>query len=524
MIQLRSYLSEQWQMGSGTPKVLFNPSTEEAIAESSTEGLDFLSALEYGRSVGGKALREMTFAQRGALLKQMSKVLHADRERLLDISRDCNGATRGDSKFDVDGATGTLAQYARYGALLDEQSFLLDEVAESLGSNARYIGQHLRIPRPGIALHINAFNFPAWGTFEKIACSFLAGMPVITKPATATALLTYEMIKVIVDAQILPKGVLSFVAGSAGNLMELLGPQDVVAFTGSAQTAAMLRTAQPVLHKSTRFSAEADSLNAAVLGPDVEVGDDVWYAFIRNVVTDMTQKSGQKCTAVRRVFVPSNLAEDVGEALVEELQRIVVGYPLEKRIRMGPVASKAQLRDVRSGIETLAEFAEVLCGGSDPVDGEMAPQGKGYFVAPTLLKANDSFAEIFHQLEVFGPCATILPYDGSAEQAQQLLEKGEGSLVSSVYSSDRKWLEQMVLGAASWNGRLVVISKKVADSGLPPGMVLPNQIHGGPGRAGGGEELGGLRGLELYTNRVAIQGDRGLLSKVLGVRILTEKE
>lgn len=516
MVILKSYLCGGWHVGNGTDTILINPSTEEAVATSNTKGLDFQGALAFAREKGGPALRAMTFAQRADLLKGMSRALYAQRERLLDISRDCNGATRGDSKFDVDGATATLSSYAKLGTKLGEHGFRLDGASSNLAANARYVGQHVLLPRPGVAVHINAFNFPAWGTFEKIATAILAGMPVISKPATSTAWLAYEMMKVVVDAEILPEGVLSFIAGSSGDLLEHLGPQDVVAFTGAASTAAMLRGFDPFLKKSTRFNAEADSLNAAMLGPDVEPGDDLWNLFVRNVVTDMTQKAGQKCTAIRRVFVPHQHVEALEESIQEGLYGLKVGYPTEKEVRMGPVASAAQLRDVRAGINTLAEHADIVVGGSDPIEGLHAPEGKGYFVAPTLLRARDAHNPIFHELEVFGPCATILPYSGEAQEGAELIARGEGCLVSSIYSNKRNWLKDMCFAAAPWNGRLQLCSKKVSDSALPPGMVLPNQLHGGPGRAGGGEELGGERGMGLYCNRVALQGDRLMLSKLLG--------
>jgi 3,4-dehydroadipyl-CoA semialdehyde dehydrogenase len=516
MVTLQSFLSGSWQVGNGTDIVLINPSNEEPVAVSNTKGLDFRAALDYARNTGGPALRAMTFPQRAELLKEMSRVLHEQRERLLEISRDCNGATRGDSKFDVDGATGTLSSYARLGTKLGEHGFRIDGKASNLTANARYVGQHVLLPRPGVAVHINAFNFPAWGTFEKIATAFLAGMPVISKPATSTSWLAYEMIKVIVDANILPEGALSFIAGSSGDLLNHLGPQDVVAFTGAASTAGMLRAYAPFLHKSTRFNAEADSLNAAILGPDVQPGDDLWNLFVRNIVTDMTQKAGQKCTAIRRVFVPQEHTTALEESIEEGLYGLKIGYPTEKEVRMGPVASAAQLRDVRAGIQTLAEHADIVLGGTDPLQGLHAPEGKGYFVAPTLLRARDAYNPVFHELEVFGPCVTILPYSGDAIEGAELIARGEGCLVSSAYSNNRKWLQEICFAAAPWNGRLQLCSKKVSDSALPPGMVLPNQLHGGPGRAGGGEELGGVRGMALYCNRVALQGDRLMLSKLLG--------
>ena len=516
MVTLKSYLCGSWHVGTGTGTTLYNPSTEEPVAVSNTKGLDMKSALEFAREHGGPALRALSFAERGSLLKEMSRVLYEQRERLLDISRDCNGATRGDSKFDVDGATATLSSYARLGSKLGDKGYRIDGTVSTLAANARYVGQHVFLPRPGVAVHINAFNFPAWGTFEKIATAFLAGMPVISKPATSTSWLAYEMIKIIVDANILPKGSLSFIAGSSGDLLEHLGPQDVVAFTGAASTAAYLRSYAPFLHKSTRFNAEADSLNAAILGPDVEPGDDLWNLFVRNIVTDMTQKAGQKCTAIRRIFVPESYVEALEESIQEAIFDLKVGYPTEKAIRMGPVASAAQLRDVRAGIAQLSEHAEVIFGGTDPIQGLNAPESKGYFVAPTLLRAKDSHNPIFHNLEVFGPCSTILPYSGEAAEGADLIARGEGCLVSSAYSNNRKWLRDICFSVAPWNGRLQLCSKKVSDSALPPGMVLPNQLHGGPGRAGGGEELGGARGMGLYCNRVALQGDRLMLSKLLG--------
>ena len=517
MYKLQSYLKDAWVSGTGTPRVLVNPATEEPLAETNTEGLDLAGALAHARDVGGPALRALTFAERGALLKEMSRALYAQREELLLLSSQCNGATRGDSKFDVDGATGTLSAYAYLGKGLGDRHFLLDGEADKLSKGARYVGQHVRMPRPGVAVHVNAFNFPAWGTFEKIATAFLAGMPVITKPATATATLTWRMIQIVVEAGILPPGALGFIAGSAGDLLELLGPQDVIAFTGSASTAATLRSGAAVLSRSVPLNVEADSLNAAVLAPDVAPNDPVWHAFVRAVVKDMTQKTGQKCTAIRRVFVPAERVEDVKAALVEELSSVTVGDPTRSDVNMGPVATAAQLRDCRAGIQELSGQAEIVLGGPEPINGVGVPEGKGYFLAPTLLVAADAReAAAAHRLEVFGPCATILPYDGEAAEAAALVALGEGCLVSSVYGDDREWLAAFLMSASAWNGRVQVCSGKVADQVFPPGMVLPNQLHGGPGRAGGGEELGGLRGMELYTNRVAIQGDRGLLKKILG--------
>lgn len=517
MTRLQSYLLDAWHPGSEPLRPLVDPSTEQTLAWTAAGGLSLGPALDHARTVGGPALRAMSFAERGALLKEMSRALHGAREELLDLSMANNGATRGDAKFDVDGATGTLAWYANLGRTLGEARWQVDGEAERLSSGARFVGQHVRLPRPGVAVHVNAFNFPAWGTFEKVAVSILAGMPVLSKPATATALVAWRMAQIIVEKVALPPGVFSFLAGPAGDLLDHLGPQDVLAFTGSAGTGQSLRGGDRVLAGSVRVNVEADSLNAAVLGPDVGLGDDAWATFVRNVVTDMTQKTGQKCTAVRRILVPRDRVQDVVEALGQELSRVVVGDPRVDGVTMGPVATEAQLRDVQAGIHRLSAQARVVLGGADRVAGQGAPAGKGYFVAPTLLVADDAFAATeVHRHEVFGPCATVLPYDGTAAQAAEVVGLGQGSLVSTVYADDRDWLGDFLLGAGPWNGRVQVVSAKVADQTTPPGMVLPSCVHGGPGRAGGGEELGGMRGMDFYTNRVAVQGDRGLLNRVFG--------
>lgn len=515
MIQLSSLLNGAWQVGEGAGQVLVNPATEAAVATCSTRGLDLGAAVRFAREVGGPALRVLSFAQRGELLKAMSRALHEAREELLDLSAANNGTTRGDGKFDIDGATGTLASYARLGATLGDKRFLLDGEAEKLGGGARYVGQHVLLPRPGVAVHINAFNFPGWGAFEKIAVAILSGVPVISKPATSTALTTWRMFQIIDSKGILPAGALSLLTGPVGDLLDHLGPQDLIAFTGSANTGAVLRASSAVVERGVRLTIEADSLNSAVIAPDVEEGSEVWHAALRNLRTDIVQKTGQKCTAVRRIFVPEALVPALSAALVEELERVVVGDPSDEGVGMGPVATANQLRDVRAGIALLSAEAELLTGGAAPLDGRGVEAGQGYFVRPTLLLAKPGAAAV-HDHEVFGPCATLIPYSGEATEAAALVARGQGSLVSSVYGSDRDWLWSFLSGAAPWNGRVVVASDKVVDQVLPPGMVLPNQVHGGPGRAGGGEELGGLRGLSFYHNRVAIQGDKGELRKILG--------
>ncbi|HEY4219689.1 MAG TPA: 3,4-dehydroadipyl-CoA semialdehyde dehydrogenase, partial [Myxococcota bacterium] len=464
----------------------------------------------YARDVGGPALRAMTFAQRGALLKRMSAALHENREALIDVSIQNAGATRGDAKFDIDGGIGTLAFYARLGETLGERTFLVEGAGENLTRSPRFAGYHVKLPRTGAAVHVNAFNFPVWGLAEKAACALLAGMPVITKPATSTALVAWRAMQILVDKADMPKGVLQFVAGSLGDLLEGLLPEDVIAFTGSADTGAKLRGLAAVVERSVRINIEADSLNAAVLGPDVEPGSEPWHLFVRHVTTEMTQKTGQKCTATRRLFVPRARADEVQAALIEKLAAVRVGNPKEEGVDMGPLATKQQHNDAKLGLQKLhGDGAKTVHGGD-------VPSGAGYFLQPTLLRHDAAMkASAVHAHEVFGPVSTLMPYDSAAEAAK-LVARGEGSLVASIYSDDKAFIEDMIKHCAPWSGRLVIGSTKVADTATTPGMVLPPSIHGGPGRAGGGEELGGERGLAFYSQRTAIQGDRALLDRILG--------
>jgi oxepin-CoA hydrolase/3-oxo-5,6-dehydrosuberyl-CoA semialdehyde dehydrogenase len=514
MITLRSYLRGEWVSGQGETTVLLNPTTEEPIAEACTDGLDFGAALEFARKVGGPALRAATFARRGAWLDALAKALHARRDALLDLSIASCGTTRSDAKFDVDGAIGTLAYYAGIGTKLGETNVLL-EPAEQLGKSARFFGAHVWVPREGVAVHINAFNFPAWGLAEKLAVAICAGVPVITKPATSTALLAQKVAEAIVDANVLPPGAFQFVAGSLGDLIDRLGPQDLLAFTGSADTAAKLRGSRGPVERSVRVNIEADSLNSAVLGPDVEPGADLYAMFLRDVVKEMTQKTGQKCTATRRIFVPVEHADRVQQDLAEQLASIKVGDPSRDDVRMGPLATRRQLADFRDGVARLvAAGARIVFGDPERCDAIGVPAGKGYFAGPVLLRHDDpEHATAVHTHEVFGPCATLLPYREVAEVVRWVA-MGEGSLVASIYSDDRAVLRRIVNGLVPWTGRLLVGSSKVADQAIPPGMVLPSCIHGGPGRAGGGEELGGERGLRFYMQRTAIQADRALLDKL----------
>jgi len=508
--RLQSYASGSWTEGSGPAQTLVDPATEEALAETSTGGIDFGAALAFARKEGGAALRALTFEQRGELLRAMSKAIHGARDGLLDVGMKNGGNTRGDAKFDVDGAMGTLAYYAEIGKALGPARALVDGDGDKLGRTPRFVGEHVLLPRAGVAVHVNAFNFPAWGFGEKAACALLAGMPIVVKPATSTALLAHRIAKLL--EPLLPKGALTFVCGPPGDLLEHLGPSDCIAFTGSSDTGATIRRLEGVARRGARVNVEADSLNAAVLAPDAAPGSETFNLFVRDVARDVTQKTGQKCTAIRRILVPAALLGDVRDALVGRLAEVVVGNTAEDRVTMGPVATAAQHHEVRAGLERLRAETKAVTGAKlEPVG---SPAGKGFFVAPTLLEASGE-GSLVHELEVFGPVSTLIAYDGAAESAARLVARGAGTLVSSVYTDDRAFAEAILFAAAPWSGRLFFGSEKIADQTPGPGTVLPHSVHGGPGRAGGGEELGGVRGLAFYSQRTAIQGARPMLDAML---------
>jgi oxepin-CoA hydrolase/3-oxo-5,6-dehydrosuberyl-CoA semialdehyde dehydrogenase len=516
MIELASFVSGKWQKGTGKHAELVNPSTEEVVATTSTEGVDFGAALAFARDRGGPALRAVSFAARGEMLRAMSRAIHGARDELIGLAVTNGGNTRGDAKFDIDGAIGTLAAYADLAVELGDTRVLVDGEGIQLGRSARLFGQHVYVPREGVAVHVNAFNFPAWGLAEKAATALLAGMPVVSKPATSTALVAHRMVEILVSGNVVPEGVLSFVCGSAGDLLGRLGGQDVLAFTGSSITAATLREGKSVVSRATHINVEADSLNAAVLGADVEPGSDAMNLFLGDVVREMTQKTGQKCTATRRVYVPRERVADVLELLRERLAAVKVGDPSKEEVTMGPVATAQQHRDVKDGVKKLESCAKVVFGKTTDVSGIGAPSGKGYFVTPVLLHGeNPKAGDAVHEHEVFGPVATVMPY-GSAAEAVALVGAGGGGLVTSVYSDDKAFTREVVLGIAPFHGRIVLGSSKIAGQALPPGMAMPQLLHGGPGRAGGGEELGGRRGMALYMQRTALQGDRAVIEALVG--------
>jgi 3,4-dehydroadipyl-CoA semialdehyde dehydrogenase len=516
MEAIPSYLQGKWCVGKGKRATLFNPSTGEGIAEAGTEGLDMKAALEFARSQG-VGLRAKTFAERGEMLRAMSRAIHAHRDELIALALKNGGNTRGDAKFDIDGASGTLAAYADVGAELGDRRVLADGEGVALGRGARLFGAHVWVTRTGAAVHVNAFNFPAWGMAEKAAVALLAGMPVVSKPATSTALVSHRIMEIFVEESVCPPGVISLVVGGTGDLLDHLGGQDVLAFTGSSDTGALLRGGKAVLGHSVRVNVEADSLNAAVLGPDVENASDLGNLFIGDVVRDMTQKTGQKCTAIRRIYVPRGKEEMVREALSSRLAAIKVGDPGRDDVTMGPLATHTQLADVRRGVARLETCAKRVFGHPNEVRALGDGVSGGYFISPILLScASPSSADAVHTHEVFGPIATIVSYDASARGAADLVSAGGGGLVSSVYSDDKSFVKEFVLAIAPQHGRVTIGSSKMTGQAIPPGTVLPQLVHGGPGRAGGGEELGGRRGLAFYMQRVALQGDRALVESIVG--------
>ena len=519
METLESYVREQWQAGDDPVSTLVNPASGQPIALTSTQGIDEGALLDFARHRGGAGLRAMTFAERGTALMALSRKLHDAREELIEASVVNAGTTRSDAKFDIDGATGTLAYYGRLGQRLGDRTVLLDGEGEQLTRSSRYYGFHIQTPRPGVAVHINAFNFPAWGLAEKAAVAFLAGMPVVTKPATATALTAHRVAKHVVAAGVLPPGAFQFVCGSVGSLLDRLVLHDVLAFTGSSETAAKLRRLEAVIDGSVRLNVEADSLNASVLGADVEPDSETYRMFVRDCAREITQKTGQKCTAVRRIFVPAASVDRVEEDLREVLMAVTVGDPALSEVNMGPLATARQLEDVRAGVQRLrASGARSVSGSATTVDRVGGAEG-GFFVAPLLLRADEpGEASAVHEHEVFGPVATLMAYDG-VDEVVRWVALGRGGLVTSLYSDDPDVVRSVALGLAPLHGRVFVGSRKIADQAPPPGAVLASCVHGGPGRAGGGEELGGLRGLSFYLQRTVLQGDRALLERVLSAPV-----
>lgn len=508
-MKLANYLSGQWQDGEGEGVILQDPVTGEALVSVTSQGLDLAAALAFARQQAGAAVRAHTYAARAQWLAQIADVLSANREVYYDISLRNSGSGAGDAAFDVDGAIFTLKTYARAGKSLGDTTLLKEGARVPLAKTDAFQGQHFLTPLKGVAVFINAFNFPAWGLWEKAAPALLAGMPVLVKPATPTAWLTQRMVKDVVEAGILPPGALSIVCGSARDLLDHVTEDDVVSFTGSAETAARVRNHPAVLANSVRVNVEADSVNSAILGPDAQPGSEEFELAVREIVREMTIKAGQKCTAIRRVFAPTAVARTLADAVAAKLAKMTVGDPRVEGVRVGPLVSKAQQATAYASLAQLREEAEVVFGGQAPGDGFMpvgAEIAHSAFVQPTLLFCDKGLAaQHIHDVEVFGPVATVLPY-AETDELIALARRGRGSLVASVYSADAAFLAQLLPAIADLHGRLMVVDAAVGSQHTGHGNAMPTCLHGGPGRAGGGEELGGLRALMLYHRRFVVQG------------------
>jgi 3,4-dehydroadipyl-CoA semialdehyde dehydrogenase len=508
---LQSYLGGKWQSGEGQGAPLMNPTTGDTVAWASSKGLDLKTGLEYSRNVGGPELRKLSYAQRAALLGKIADTLAARRDEWFEIARKNSGNTKADAAIDVDGSIGTLKYFAKIGAKLGEAHMLRDGAPMRLARDANFQGLHVGVPLDGVAVHINAFNFPAWGLWEKAAVSLLAGVPVLSKPATSTAWLAQEMVSSVVEAGILPDGALSILCGSPSDLLDHLRLGDVVAFTGSADTGEGIRRHAHIGKQNIRVNIEADSLNAALLGPDAQPGSAEFNFFVREVVREMTLKTGQKCTAIRRVLVQSQQADAVVDAISAALRAVVVGDPTNPSTNMGPVVNLTQRKVVEDGIRKLQTQAETAYAPQHfaPLDADLA---RGAFVPPMLLRTRDGgSSELVHEVEVFGPVATVVPYRDKPE-AFALARRGEGSLAASVFSGDTAFLTEAAVALGTTHGRIMLIDPSIGESHTGHGIVLPSCLHGGPGRAGGGEELGGLHGLWFYHQRVALQGAGTTLS------------
>jgi 3,4-dehydroadipyl-CoA semialdehyde dehydrogenase len=510
--QLESYLGGRWSPGEGVETALSDPVNGTVLATASARGLDLATALDFARRRGAPALRELTFSQRAKLIGAVADVLVANRARYEAIAIANSGNTRSDAAIDIDGGIGTLKYYARLGATLADVRLIVDDKPVRLAKAENYQAIHVLSPRRGVAIHINAFNFPGWGLWEKAAVSLLAGVPALAKPASATALLSHAMVRDVVAANVLPAGAISLMCGGAGDLLDHLTADDVIAFTGSSDTAGRIRSHANVLRRGVAVNVEADSINAALLAPEAAPGTPVFDAFVKEVVREMTVKAGQKCTAIRRVFVPAAGQDAVTEALAARLAKVAVGDPRREDVRMGPVVTLAQQAAALAGIRRIAQEAAFVCGGPDAPVLEGIDPKKSSFVAPTLLKVEDpAKAQAVHDTEVFGPAATILGYRDENE-AFALVARGGGSLVASVFGDDRDFLARAVSELGSAHGRLLAVDPTVADVHTGHGIVMPQCHHGGPGRAGNGEELGGLNGLRLYHQRVAVQGSTELIA------------
>jgi len=511
-LKLLNYAADRWVAGDGSLTPVHSAVTGEMIAETGSGGLDFAAMLDHARKVGGPALRKFTFHERAHMLKALANAVMARKEELYELSY-ATGATRTDGWIDIEGGAGTLFSFSSKGRReLPNGKVLIDGAMEPLSKGGTFAGQHVYTPLQGVAVHINAFNFPVWGMLEKLGPTLLAGVPAIVKPASATGYLTEACVRIMIEAGVLPAGALQLIMGSTGDLMDHLTCQDVVSFTGSAQTAMKLQSHPVIARESVRFVAERDSLNASILGPDAGPGTPEFDLFVKEVAREMTVKAGQKCTAIRRAMAPAAHLDAVQAALSERLAKVRVGDPREDGVQMGALASRSQLDDVRARVAELAQTARIVAGDPDisPVPGD------GAFIAPILLRSDDPWgSDAVHDVEAFGPVSTLMPYR-DLDDAIALANRGMGSLALSLFTFDHDTARDFVLGAGAWHGRMVILDRTSAGESTGHGSPLPVLVHGGPGRAGGGEEMGGVRGVKHYMQRTALQGSPEVLSKIIG--------
>ncbi len=517
MNPLASYAQGAWVSGQGKAVPLYHAVTGDTVAAVSSEGLDFRGMLEFGRRIGGPALRRMTFHERARMLKAMAQYLMERKDRLYEVSA-ATGATKNDSWVDIEGGIGTFFAYGSRGRReFPNETFYLDGEVEPLSKGGTFVGRHICVPLEGVAVHINAFNFPIWGMLEKLAPTFLGGMPAIVKPASATSYLTEAMVREMIASEILPAGALQLIVGGVGDLLDHVTAQDVVTFTGSAATGRKLKTHPRIIAESVRFNMEADSLNFSMLGPEAAPGTEEFDLFIKEVVREMTTKAGQKCTAIRRTMVPALMVDDVIKALSKRLDSSTLGNPAVEGVRWGPLASRGQVDEVKKSLAGLRASSEVVYGNPDQFSVTGADAAKGAFFPAVLLHcANPMDRSEPHDIEAFGPVNTVMGYH-SVEEAVELAKRGRGSLVGSVFTADDDVARQMVLGTAAWHGRLLLMNRHAAKESTGHGSPLPSLVHGGPGRAGGGEEMGGSRGVLHYMQRCALQGHPTTLTHITGV-------
>lgn len=504
-MKLENYILGKWTTGDGDGQALYDAVTGETIAHATTKGLDFASILQYGREVGNTSLRKLSFHERGRMLKALALYLLERKEKFYQVSYH-TGATKADSWIDIEGGIGNLFANASLRRKFPDLPYCTDGDAIGLSKAGTFMGHHLLVPKEGVAVHINAYNFPVWGMLEKCAVNWLAGVPAVVKPASITSYLTEAVVKEIIASDILPEGALQLICGSAGDMLDYVTAQDVVTFTGSKSTGLLLKSHKRILEEAVPFNMEADSLNAIVLGNDVKPNSPEWDIFIKEIRKEMTVKAGQKCTAIRRIFVPEHLLEDAYLALGKSLAQTTVGNPANDKVRMGALASKDQREEVKQNVQKLLASSQIVYGSLDSVEVIDADAKKGAFLSPLLLMSEDPFKnEAVHEIECFGPVSTIMPYE-DLDDAIALAKKGKGSLCCSIVTADNKIATDFVVGAATHHGRILVLNQECAKESTGHGSPLPLLIHGGPGRAGGGEEMGGVRGVKHYMQRVAVQG------------------